>query len=375
MKKLERDGVLRPRARGAADGAARSAAGSTAAAALSAPELSVLLAWTKIVLADELLASDLPDDPFLQRRPVRLLPVADAAGLPRPDGGAPAASRDHRDPGGQRPGQRRRDDLLASGWRGRPAPRRPSWSGRTSWPARSSAPSRCARRSTRYDNSCRRPCRPGCASRCAPWSSARRAGWSATAARRSTPRAPSTSSASTVQKVMAELPDLMTGREHEAFEQRRDALMHAVGAGGPGGPGGRAAAGVHAARHRRDRRARRGRPAGGGPGALRARRAARAAAAGVPDPRAAARRPLADDGPGGAARRPARRARALTAQVLAGHPSDEPAPARVADWEDGDEVLVSRAAARWRRSAPTTRPTWPGCRSGSGSSGPARPPR
>ena len=32
---------------------------------LSVPELSVLLAWTKIVLAQELLASDLPDDPFL----------------------------------------------------------------------------------------------------------------------------------------------------------------------------------------------------------------------------------------------------------------------------------------------------------------------
>ena len=32
-------------------------------------------------------------------------------------------------------------------------------------------------------------------------------------------------------------------------------------------------------------------------------------APGRPDPRAAARRPLADDGPGGAARRPARRAR------------------------------------------------------------------
>ena len=31
---------------------------------LSVPELSVLLAWTKIVLADELLASDLPDDPY-----------------------------------------------------------------------------------------------------------------------------------------------------------------------------------------------------------------------------------------------------------------------------------------------------------------------
>ena len=33
---------------------------------LTAPELSVLLAYTKIVLADELLESDLPDDPFLR---------------------------------------------------------------------------------------------------------------------------------------------------------------------------------------------------------------------------------------------------------------------------------------------------------------------
>jgi glutamate dehydrogenase len=33
---------------------------------LSVPELSVLLAWTKIVLAEELLVSDLPDDPYCQ---------------------------------------------------------------------------------------------------------------------------------------------------------------------------------------------------------------------------------------------------------------------------------------------------------------------
>ncbi|MDP2772459.1 MAG: NAD-glutamate dehydrogenase, partial [Nocardioides sp.] len=32
---------------------------------LTLPELSVLLAWTKIVLAEELIASDLPDDPYL----------------------------------------------------------------------------------------------------------------------------------------------------------------------------------------------------------------------------------------------------------------------------------------------------------------------
>ncbi|MGH3510136.1 MAG: NAD-glutamate dehydrogenase domain-containing protein, partial [Nocardioidaceae bacterium] len=37
-----------------------------AKAGLTAPELSVLLAYTKIVLADELIASELPDDPFLR---------------------------------------------------------------------------------------------------------------------------------------------------------------------------------------------------------------------------------------------------------------------------------------------------------------------
>ncbi|HEY7042780.1 MAG TPA: NAD-glutamate dehydrogenase domain-containing protein, partial [Nocardioidaceae bacterium] len=41
---------------------ARRAAGH----ALTAPELAVLLAYTKIVLADDLLQSDLPDDPFLR---------------------------------------------------------------------------------------------------------------------------------------------------------------------------------------------------------------------------------------------------------------------------------------------------------------------
>ena len=44
----------------------RYAACWTAGEGLSAPELSVLMAWTKIVLAQELLAGDLPDDPYLQ---------------------------------------------------------------------------------------------------------------------------------------------------------------------------------------------------------------------------------------------------------------------------------------------------------------------
>ena len=52
--------------------------------ALSAPELSVLLAWTKIVLADELIESDLPDDPYLREDllayfPRQMVPDLEAA--------------------------------------------------------------------------------------------------------------------------------------------------------------------------------------------------------------------------------------------------------------------------------------------------------
>jgi glutamate dehydrogenase len=35
----------------------------------------------------------------------------------------------------------------------------------------------------------------------------------------------------------------------------------------------------------------------------------------------------------------------LTAQVLAGTSSEEPVPVRIADWEEEDEVVVSRAVA------------------------------
>jgi glutamate dehydrogenase len=42
--------------------------------ALSTPELAVLLSYTKIVLADELIASDLPDDPYLRQDLVAYFP-------------------------------------------------------------------------------------------------------------------------------------------------------------------------------------------------------------------------------------------------------------------------------------------------------------
>jgi glutamate dehydrogenase len=45
-------------------------------AALTSPELSVLLSWTKIMLAEELSASDLPDDPYLEQDLEEYFPTA-----------------------------------------------------------------------------------------------------------------------------------------------------------------------------------------------------------------------------------------------------------------------------------------------------------
>nr|WP_246416109.1 NAD-glutamate dehydrogenase [Nocardioides luti] len=64
MKRLERDGVLNRELEGLPTSRQvrrRLDRGD----GLTLPELCVLLAWTKIVLAEELLASDLPDDPYL----------------------------------------------------------------------------------------------------------------------------------------------------------------------------------------------------------------------------------------------------------------------------------------------------------------------
>ncbi len=64
MKKLEGDGILNRELEGLPT--SREVRGRLdRREGLTLPELSVLMAWTKIVLADELLASDLPDDPYL----------------------------------------------------------------------------------------------------------------------------------------------------------------------------------------------------------------------------------------------------------------------------------------------------------------------
>ena len=64
MKKLERQGVLN-RELEALPTSRQVRRRLERGGALTVPELSVLMSWTKIVLADELLESDLPDDPYL----------------------------------------------------------------------------------------------------------------------------------------------------------------------------------------------------------------------------------------------------------------------------------------------------------------------
>ena len=78
---------------------------------LLAPELATLLAYCKIYLFEELLDSDLPDDPYLDARPRALLPRPAARTLRSANARAPAAARDHRH-GRRQPARRsRRDDV------------------------------------------------------------------------------------------------------------------------------------------------------------------------------------------------------------------------------------------------------------------------
>ncbi len=64
MKKLERDGVLNRELEGLPS-SRQVRRRLDRGGSLTTPEAAVLLAWTKIVLEDELLGSDLPEDPYL----------------------------------------------------------------------------------------------------------------------------------------------------------------------------------------------------------------------------------------------------------------------------------------------------------------------
>nr|WP_157345839.1 NAD-glutamate dehydrogenase [Nocardioides sp. MAH-18] len=88
IRRLERDGFL-DRALEGLPSSQEIARRADNGEGLSAPELSVLLAWTKIVLAQELLESDLPDDPYLDLDLRAYFPTAVRTGFERQVGEHP----------------------------------------------------------------------------------------------------------------------------------------------------------------------------------------------------------------------------------------------------------------------------------------------
>jgi glutamate dehydrogenase len=76
-----------------------------AGAGLTRPEAAVLLAHSKNLVREELLRSDLPDDPSVAGVLAAYFPRGGARALARPGGRPPAGPGDHRHPAGQRPGQ------------------------------------------------------------------------------------------------------------------------------------------------------------------------------------------------------------------------------------------------------------------------------
>ncbi|MEJ7757106.1 MAG: hypothetical protein WKF83_13100 [Nocardioidaceae bacterium] len=72
----------------------------------------MLLAYTKIVLSEELLGSDVAEDPYFRSLLFSYFPTPLQHAYRDADGAAPAAPRDHRDPHRQRHDQRRRPVVL-----------------------------------------------------------------------------------------------------------------------------------------------------------------------------------------------------------------------------------------------------------------------
>jgi glutamate dehydrogenase len=343
MRKLEADGVLDREIEGlppSKEVRRRLDRGE----GLTAPELAVLLAWTKIVLADELLASDLPDDPYLDLDLRAYFPKAVREGFATQVAAHPL----------------RREIIvtqvvndLVNG------------AGMTFWPRLGGETGADAAELTRANFVAREifgslPLRQELASQ----DNALEAGVQTrmrlemrTLVERAsrwlvTNRRPPMDSQATVdqfrglvQAGMVELPDLITGRELDAFLARRDRLVEQ---GVPEELATRVAVlppaymllGIVENAQRAD---------------LDPRDVARVHFAlgerlGLPAlvqrilalPRAdrwqtMARAALRDDLHAVHSQ--------LTAQVLRTTPDDEPAPGRIASWEDGDAVTVARAAA------------------------------
>ncbi|MEO5851284.1 MAG: NAD-glutamate dehydrogenase [Nocardioides sp.] len=343
IKRLEKDGVLNRELEGlpsSREVGRRFDRGE----GLSMPELSVLLAWTKIVLAEELVATDLPDDPYLHLDLMAYFPTPIREGFEAQIGDHPL----------------RREIIvtqvvndLVNG------------AGMTFWPRLAGETGATAAELTnanfvareifgsldlrqemsRLDNMLE-----------ASLQTRMRIEMRTLVERSSrwlvTNRRPPLDSEATVtfftgrvQEVMAQLPDLMTGREHASYVERRDSL---VKAGVPEELAGKVAVlhpayvllgvvevadreGVEAtevARVHFTLGERLGLPA----------LVSRIFALPRDDRwQTMARAALRDDLYAVHAQ--------LTAQVLRSSDSGEPAPSRVATWEDADEVVVSRAVA------------------------------
>jgi glutamate dehydrogenase len=342
MKKLERDGVLNrelealPTSREVRRRLERGGS-------LSVPELSVLMAWTKIVLADELLKSDLPDDPFLRSDLFAYFPSKMRQGYRTQMEGHPLrreiivtqAVNDLVNGAGMTYWPRLAGETAAS----------PAELVRANFVAREIFGSLELREElASYDN--KLPAAVQTKMRIEMRTLTERASrWLVT-----NRRPPLDSEATvdffgvTARKVMGELPELMTGREQAAFEQRRDAL---VAQGVPEDLATRVAVlppaymllGIieTAARDQVD------------PIEVTRVHFALGERLGLSSlverilalPRddrwqTMARAALRDDLHGVHAE--------LTSRVLLKTSSDDPAPVRIASWEAGDETLVARAA-------------------------------
>ena len=105
---LEKIGPARPRHRVPAHRRGASPSARRRAQGLTSPELAVLLAYSKMWLSDELVASDLPEDPWIAHGAAALLPGAAAREVRALHSAPPAEARDHRHACAQQHGQPRR---------------------------------------------------------------------------------------------------------------------------------------------------------------------------------------------------------------------------------------------------------------------------
>ena len=143
---------------------------------LTAPELSVLMSWTKIVLADELLSSDLPEDPFFRSDLFSYFPAKMRQGYRgqmeehplRREIVVTQVVNELVNNAGITYFHRLVGETAASAAEADP--------GATSWPGRSSAPAGCRSRSRPSTTRSTPGCRPTCGWRTAPSWSAPRAG-------------------------------------------------------------------------------------------------------------------------------------------------------------------------------------------------------